>query len=317
MNIPQISIIIPVYNVDQYLNRCLDSVLSQSFTDFEVLLIDDGSADRSGRICDEYVERDSRVRVFHKPNGGVSSARNLGLDNIKGEWVYFVDADDELFENSLDTLISGIDDTTDVVMGAYVKSDTDQVFSMFDEPVVTTNKEQSVAMLYNSRNYQGFLWIRMFRTNIIKKENLRFDTTIQIKEDTLFILQYLCYSCGFTKLFSHPVYYYRIHEGSAMMSVNCCWNPKYLTSFSAVEKMNVLVRENFPNNKYLIRMANCAMVERYRTIGRLMRQDNSFKINIWCNLCIRCFKQLGVFFVYSELIRCFRVLKRCSLRLFR
>lgn len=314
---PKVSIVIPIYNAEQYLNKCLDSVLTQTFEDFELLLIDDGSKDNSGKICDDYATRDSRIRVFHKSNGGVSPARNLGLDNVLGEWIYFMDADDELFENSLEFLISGIDDTVDVVMGAYVRSDTNQVYSIYDEPIVITNKEQSVVILYDSRNYQGFMWIRMFRTNIIKKENIRFDISISIKEDTLFILQYLCKSRGYTKLLAQPIYYYRIHEGSAMMSVNCGWNPKYLTSFSAVEKMNVLVRENFPNNKNLVRMANCAMIERYRTIDRLMRLNNSFKINIWCNLFIRCFRQLGLFFVFYELIRCFRVLKRCFLRLFK
>ena len=91
---PKISVIVPVYNVEKYLPRCIDSILSQTFTDFELLLIDDGSPDNCGKICDEYAAKDSRVRVFHKPNGGVSSARNLGLDNARGEWIAFIDSDD-------------------------------------------------------------------------------------------------------------------------------------------------------------------------------------------------------------------------------
>lgn len=91
---PKISVIVPVYNTEKYLHRCIDSILAQTFTDFELLLIDDGSKDNSGTICDEYAAKDSRVRVFHKENGGVSSARNLGLDNAKGEWISFVDSDD-------------------------------------------------------------------------------------------------------------------------------------------------------------------------------------------------------------------------------
>ena len=90
----KISIIIPVYNSENTLRRCIDSVLNQTFTDFECLLIDDGSKDRSGEICDEYAQMDSRVRVFHKENGGVSSARNVGLDNARGEWITFCDSDD-------------------------------------------------------------------------------------------------------------------------------------------------------------------------------------------------------------------------------
>ena len=101
MNKPMISVIVPVYNAEKYLQRCVDSILKQSFTDFEVLLIDDGSHDRSGELCDEYGEKDNRVRVFHKENGGVSSARNVGLDNASGEYISFVDADDYLETNAM------------------------------------------------------------------------------------------------------------------------------------------------------------------------------------------------------------------------
>lgn len=93
---PSISIIVPVYKAEAYLLRCVDSLLAQTFTDFEVLLIDDGSPDRSGEICDDYARKDARVRVFHQTNGGVSVARQRGVENAKGEWITFVDADDYL-----------------------------------------------------------------------------------------------------------------------------------------------------------------------------------------------------------------------------
>ena len=98
---PIMSVIVPVYNTEQYLHRCIDSILTQTYTDFELLLIDDGSKDKSGDICDEYALKDSRIRVFHKENGGVSSARNLGLDNAAGEWITFVDSDDWIIESYL------------------------------------------------------------------------------------------------------------------------------------------------------------------------------------------------------------------------
>lgn len=89
-----ISIIIPVYNAEKYLRRCINSIYAQTYDDFELLLVDDGSADSSGRICDEYAATDSRTRVFHNENQGVSSARNTGLDNAVGEWIMFMDSDD-------------------------------------------------------------------------------------------------------------------------------------------------------------------------------------------------------------------------------
>lgn len=89
MTVPKISIIVPVFNVEQYLPRCIDSILNQSFRNFELLLIDDGSSDNSGNICDRYAKNDFRIKVFHKKNGGVSSARNVGIDNAIGDWIFF------------------------------------------------------------------------------------------------------------------------------------------------------------------------------------------------------------------------------------
>ena len=103
---PKISIIIPVYNSETTLHQCVDSILYQDYKDFEVLLIDDGSKDKSPAICDEYTEKDNRVKVFHKQNGGVSSARNLGLDYAKGDWITFVDSDDHVESNYLVDLTS-------------------------------------------------------------------------------------------------------------------------------------------------------------------------------------------------------------------
>lgn len=104
-----VSVIVPVYKAEKWLHRCVDSILAQTMEDFELLLIDDGSPDRSGEICDEYAVKDSRVRVFYKENGGVSSARNLGLDNAQGEWISFVAADDWVEVDYLEGLTENLD----------------------------------------------------------------------------------------------------------------------------------------------------------------------------------------------------------------
>ena len=103
---PKISVIVPVYKAEKYIRRCVDSILAQTFTDFELLLVDDGSPDNSGAICDEYAARDSRVKVFHKENGGVSSARQMGLDNSLGEYVIHADPDDWVEPDMLQELYS-------------------------------------------------------------------------------------------------------------------------------------------------------------------------------------------------------------------
>lgn len=105
---PQVSVIVPVYNVERYLPRCIDSILAQTYTDFELLLVDDGSPDGCGRICDEYAKKDRRIRVFHKKNGGQSDARNYGLDHMQGNYVTFVDSDDYVGENYLSILMEMI-----------------------------------------------------------------------------------------------------------------------------------------------------------------------------------------------------------------
>ena len=93
-NLPEISVIVPVYKVEEYLPQCIDSILAQTFTDFELLLVDDGSPDRCGEICEEYAGKDTRIRVFHQQNSGVSAARNIGLQHAKGTYIVFVDSDD-------------------------------------------------------------------------------------------------------------------------------------------------------------------------------------------------------------------------------
>ena len=97
---PKVSIIVPVYNTEKYLSQCVESILSQTFIDFELLLIDDGSKDDSGKICDEYAAKDNRIRVFHIANSGVSTARNMGLDNAKGKYIAFLDADDYWYDST-------------------------------------------------------------------------------------------------------------------------------------------------------------------------------------------------------------------------
>ena len=127
---PKISVIVPVYKAEKYLHRCVDSILAQTFTDFEVLLIDDGSPDRSGDICDEYAKKDSRVRVFHKENGGVSSARQCGIDNAQGEYTIHADPDDWVEPNMLEELYAKAkeDDADMVICDFYEEHKNKQLY---------------------------------------------------------------------------------------------------------------------------------------------------------------------------------------------
>ena len=122
-----VSIIVPIYNVERYLPRCIDSILSQSITDFELILVDDGSPDRCGIICDEYAIEDTRVRVIHQKNAKVAAARNSGLDIAKGEWIAFVDSDDWLHKDYLKILLSGALEGSDIVLSGFLRTSNEKV----------------------------------------------------------------------------------------------------------------------------------------------------------------------------------------------
>lgn len=272
MSSSKLSIIVPVFNVEKYLSRCIDSILGQSFSDFELLLVDDGSKDASGSICDEYAKRDTRVQVFHKENGGVSSARNVGLDNAQGEWVYFVDPDDMLIENGLKIMYDCVCDDIDMVLAGF-----DEYFEdgTLKQPVSIRRKEllspsESVLICYEKYSryfrYLGYLWIRLFRKKKINDNNLRFDESIAIKEDTLFIVQYLGKCSGKTIFTTEPVYKYYRHSTSVMTSLWEKWDDRYISSFYAIQKMLYSIKGSFPKEKKLIRVAKEEEINRYEDI---------------------------------------------------
>lgn len=188
---PKISVIVPVYKAEKYIRRCVDSILAQTFTDFELLLVDDGSPDNSGAICEEYAARDSRVKVFHKENGGVSSARNLGLDNAKGEWVTFVDADDWIAETFIQGLYKPISECEDVdfVQGGclnYANGEVVGINQKYDDYI-----GNDYAKLF--AEFRGLAISKLFKATLFRTESgyLYFDEKIAIAEDMLFTLEYL------------------------------------------------------------------------------------------------------------------------------
>lgn len=195
MKNPKISVIVPVYNVEQYLCRCVDSILAQTFPDFELLLIDDGSKDRSGEICDEYAGKDERVRVFHKENGGVSSARNLGIDNAKGEWISFIDADDRILPEFLQSLIETADESDELIVGGNTYFGEEEGETVPPENIVV-KREHFKDYIFNDSEWTWqrifyVVWGKLFRLNIIKENKLKFDINMIRSEDTTFMLIYM------------------------------------------------------------------------------------------------------------------------------
>lgn len=210
MNNPFVSVVIPVYNAEQFLPNSIESVLGQSFVDFELLLIDDGSTDNSGAICDAYAEKDNRIRVFHVDNGGASSARNRGLSEAKGEFVVFVDADDWVKESYLEHLM--ISDADLVVSGV-------QQFGAVEKVAIPRDvgrKRVSELLLMWDGSVMEYLYhypvSKRFRMAIIRDNNLLFNNRLFFSEDFCFVLSYLsCIDC-YEGVYYADYQYYRTAE---------------------------------------------------------------------------------------------------------
>lgn len=190
---PVISVIVPVYNVEKYLTRCIDCILNQSFTDFEVLLIDDGSTDQSGKICDSYSEKDSRIKVFHQANKGVSSARNLGLDYIQGDWLTFADADDYMEENWLQDFYIHAKEADIIFQNAIWHYQDGNIFCRSICVDDNLSYKEKLAILY-PKNFLGYIWATLFKTSLVKQHHLRFNSQFSFKEDRDFVLRYCKYA---------------------------------------------------------------------------------------------------------------------------
>lgn len=192
MQSPKVSVIVPVYKVEKYLRRCVDSILAQTFPDLELLLIDDGSPDNSGKICDEYAALDPRVRVFHKSNGGVSSARNLGLDKARGEWIVFVDSDDWVTEEYLADLMK--DSDADLRLNGFdcIGDLEDWETTMPDSRYSTPEELAECMTRFGSINFRC-PYCKRYRRSVIEEHGIRFDKNISYGEDAVFVYDYLQY----------------------------------------------------------------------------------------------------------------------------
>ena len=304
---PKISVIVPVYNTEKYLHRCIDSILAQTFTDFELLLIDDGSKDNSGKICDEYAAKDNRIRVFHKENGGVSSARNLGLDQAQGEWITFVDSDDWVTECAFNIFNQNI--CTDFIITSHITLKDNQ----YSEIVITKtdckiDKEEIYLFIKNNINTNIIKtpWAKFFkRSNIL---NLRFDKEITCGEDFLFVLKYLrCVESIY--LIKNSSYVFRssfidFHNKYRQSIENSIYTLDQI--FSSYERLNINSND-FECNLFYDYKCLCQKEiyltphlwftdERIRNIYKKIKKNLGIKFRIKYN--IMSFKTLSTFVTY-------------------
>lgn len=185
---PVVSIIVPVYNTEKYLAKCIDSILAQTFNDFECLLIENGSADNSDSLCDEYAEKDSRIKVVHQEGKGVSFARNTGLDMASGQWIVFVDSDDWIESDLLEVALNTAQEhPADIIQWNYISEGGRQIKKskqlLAGAFTVSPDKELP--------GWFAMIWSRMYSKALIDENNIRFDTELFFGEDGLFSVQTL------------------------------------------------------------------------------------------------------------------------------
>lgn len=213
-----VSIIIPIYNVENYLERCISSVAAQSYQNLEILLVDDGSTDRSGRICDQWAERDPRVRVIHQPNGGVSAARNAGLQAAIGTWIIQVDSDDHIAPYAVEKLMRSAQTTgADMVICDFVKG-SDEAFCFTENADAMVETADGISVIHriydgdhNALRY-GVPWCKMGRRQLY--DGIRYPDG-KIFED-IYTTHKLLFRCARIAVLDAPLFYYFQRPGSIM-----------------------------------------------------------------------------------------------------
>lgn len=238
---PLISVIIPVYNTKEFLHKCIDSVLGQTLTDLEILLIDDGSTDGGGEVCDNYACKDKRIHVIHIPNQGVSHARNIGIETAKGKYISFIDSDDWIETDMLEALYQLIQKNhADLsTCGYIIKNENEKIlYKINEENIYTLDKWNAIYSLFHDKyyKYKGNLWDKLYNKEIIERNKLKFNEQIYYNEDRLFIFQYLsfCQQASFTTI---PYYHYIMRDSSAMNSYQRTYNKRMCTFMDAFDIM--------------------------------------------------------------------------------
>ena len=275
MKSPAISVIVPVYNAEPYLPRCLDSILEQTFTDFELLLIDDGSQDKGGAICDAYAQKDNRIHVFHQPNAGVSYARNTGLDHACGQYVVFVDSDDYVTNDMCELLYKkACRYKADIVYANHFKDANGKISAPVEsvsQDIIYSNQKEieefALNMIANDpaevsdTPIEVSVWAAAFKRELIEKNRIRFvSERILISEDVVFNIE--IYKAAKTIVICpEAVYYYCFNEGSLSKSYkkDRFYKDKQLWKYVGEKLGNGKMEREERFTRFIVARARCAL----------------------------------------------------------
>lgn len=217
----KISIIVPVYNVEKHIERCVRSILGQTYRELEIILVDNNSTDDSLRICEELQKTDERVKIFQQSVPGAAATRNFGLDKATGDYITFVDSDDYLADNAYETVVERLSDTAvDMVVFSYKYVDTNGDSLGWYEPIMSVAKlrtgvsgREACKVFLTSRDVEGFAWNKVFKRELLEKSGVRFDESKKAFEDIVFVFENLS-KCRKVVFINEKLYYYRQVESS-------------------------------------------------------------------------------------------------------
>ena len=254
MMVEKISVIVPVYNVEAYLERCVESILHQTYTNFELILINDGSTDSSGQICDHLANQYENIKVYHIENAGVSNARNMGIQLATGSWVTFIDSDDFVTQDYLATLASAVEGLNVGFVIApihHIKNGIVTDLPPHSGKTELWSTEETMKELLMTSRTSFFPVAKLFKRDLLADE--KFNTNYHLAEDALFLTELLLKTRCSSVFIDKPIYYYDHREGSATTSVN----RHVFDTIKVYTRIIAQVSQVFPNLKYELINREC------------------------------------------------------------
>lgn len=263
----KISIIIPVYKAEKYLSKCVESVLSQTYSNWELLLIDDGSPDNSGVLCDEYASKDERIRAYHKENGGVSSARNYGLEKLTGEWVTFIDADDWLDSNALRESSKHFEDNDIVRFSMELVFDTKNLLNNRRKQLIPSSDKKEILGRVLSR--KSILGVCGTVCRSVLFTGVRFNTNLVMAEDWLVTVQLMNNARSIRDLSDCFYFYNQLNEE------NCSNNPSVRKVENCLEALELIEDELTDTKEWenVLRDCHCSLAK--TLVNTILKSENT------------------------------------------
>ena len=266
-----ISVIVPIFNCEKTLSRCLDSILVQTYTNLEIICINDGSTDNSLKILRNYELKDNRIRVINKENEGVSKTRNIGLECCSGEYVLFVDADDYISDEMIEKLFEAIGENYDVVVSGYTEINNEESIEIFDYKHCENKNDFLLRCIDNTG---GVVCSKMYRTSIVKDNIILFDESLSLSEDLIFALQVFLKADKIISLNRADYFYDRRNEGNKSINID----ERLSNNFEIQDRIErLLENQNIEGKEYALnkRLSNIVYVYLLNIVNK--NDYNKFK----------------------------------------